>query len=236
MPATFFITSGTVGSPHEFWWDRLDRCLLAVGPLPATLQLSVAGADRRWELGAAAAEDIDPNGRRINPWEAGADSRLGFFYDVWKYLRALDDTQRDSALVAVERWAMSYRPTRPTHRILTAEEVRELAALPGLSIGAHSVSHAPLSARDAALQRAEIHQSKDDLERLLGRTIEVFAYPFGDYAPETPGFVREAGYQGACIADPGAVWAGVDRYLLPRMAVQDWDAAELGSALSMARR
>jgi peptidoglycan/xylan/chitin deacetylase (PgdA/CDA1 family) len=236
IPATFFITSGTVGSRDEFWWDRLERCLLAAAPLPGTLQISVAGAERRWDLGPAASDCVRPEGRRTNPWEASADSRLGFFYDVWKYLRALDDRHREEALAAIERWTASDRATRPTHRILTAEEVRELAALPGISVGAHSVSHAPLSARSPALQSTEIRQSREDLERLLGRTVEVFAYPFGDYAPETPGLVREAGYQAACIADPGAVWADVDPYLLPRLAVQDWDTTELDSALAVARR
>ena len=33
VPATFFIASGMIGSPHEYWWDKLESRLMA-HPLP----------------------------------------------------------------------------------------------------------------------------------------------------------------------------------------------------------
>ena len=143
---------------------------------------------------------------------------------------------REEALAAIEQWSGAGHETRPAHRILSAEEVRELADLPGMTIGAHSVSHATLSACDPSVQGLEIRRSKDDLERLLGRRVPMFAYPFGDFGPETPGMVREAGFDGACIADPGAVWTDTDPFQLPRVAVLDWDAAELGRQIAHAQQ
>jgi peptidoglycan/xylan/chitin deacetylase (PgdA/CDA1 family) len=34
VPATFFLVSGQVGQPVEFWWDDLERLLLQPGSLP----------------------------------------------------------------------------------------------------------------------------------------------------------------------------------------------------------
>ena len=50
LPATFFLTSGTLGSEREFWWDELDQLLLQPGALPAHLDLA---------LGDAASHDQD---------------------------------------------------------------------------------------------------------------------------------------------------------------------------------
>lgn len=235
LPATFFVTSGAIGSPREFWWDRLEKCLLVAGPLPDRLQIPVAGSEKSWDLGAARA-GFDRSVRGARPWEADPTTRLGFFYEIWKYLRGLDELLREEALTAVERWSGAGDETRPTHRILSPVEVRELADLPGMTIGAHSVSHATLSACNPSAQRLEIRRSKDDLERLLGRRVPMFAYPFGDFGPETPGMVRETGYDGACIADPGAVWTDTDPFQLPRVAVLDWDAAEFGRQIAHARQ
>ncbi len=235
LPATFFVTSGAIGSQREFWWDRLERCLLVAGQLPDRLQISAAGSEQSWDLGSAKV-GFDPSVRGAKPWEADPTTRLGFFYEIWKYLRGLDEVAREQALAAVEQWSGTGHQTRPTHRILSAEEVRELAGLPGMTIGAHSVSHATLSACDASVQRLEIRRSKEDLQHLLGRRVPMFAYPFGDFGPETPGMVREAGFDGACIADPGAVWVDTDPFQLPRVAVLDWDAAEFARQLSRARQ
>ena len=235
LPATFFITSGAVGSPTEFWWDRLERCLLGAAPLPERLELSGAGLEKGWDLRAARLSH-DPGARGAKPWEADSETRLGFFYAVWSYLRGFAPEPREQALGAIEEWSGTPPETRPTHRILAADEVRELADLPGMAIGAHSVTHPALSSCDVSSQRLEIRRSKEDLERLIGRPVTIFAYPFGDFAPETLGFVREAGFAGACIADPGAVWSDTHPYQLPRVAALDWEAAELGRELAIARR
>jgi peptidoglycan/xylan/chitin deacetylase (PgdA/CDA1 family) len=229
LPATFFLTSSLIGSASGFWWDRLGQLLLGNARLPERLELAVDGTARQWDLGAAAAPPgpAPRSARGPRPWEADPASRLGFFYDVWKYLRQLSPPQRELALGQIEAWRGTGPSSVSTQRILTAAEARELAGRPGMSIGAHSASHAALSSCAVAEQRAEIGRSRQELERLVGGPVTAFAYPFGDFGPETPGLVREAGYDSACIADPGCVWAGTDPYVLPRLAALDWTAAEL---------
>jgi peptidoglycan/xylan/chitin deacetylase (PgdA/CDA1 family) len=63
---------------------------------------------------------------------------------------------------------------------MTWDDVHKLAAQ-GHEIGAHTLSHARLSALpDQAARREEIVVSGDKLSAKLGRSVSLFAYPFGD--------------------------------------------------------
>lgn len=239
LPATFFITSSLVNSASGFWWDRLQDLLLDAAALPESLEILIAGSSSRWELRTAATPRplrALTAGDRRRPWEAEPGSRLEFFYSVWKHLRQLEPEQREQALEQIEQWRGTGPAEQTAHRVLTTEEARQLAGLPGMSIGAHSATHAALSCCPLPEQRAEIERSKADLEDLVGVPVSAFAYPFGDFGPETPGLVRDAGFDCACIADPGCIWAGTDAYRLPRLAALDWTSATLRRELDVCLR
>jgi peptidoglycan/xylan/chitin deacetylase (PgdA/CDA1 family) len=115
-------------------------------------------------------------------------------------------------------------------RPLTLAELRELAALPGVGIGAHTMTHPRLSALSAEDQRRELTRSKARLEELTGRRVDLLAYPFGkpgDLAPETPRLAEAAGYRAAFLSQAGRIVPSSPRFLLPRLSVHDWPAAEL---------
>jgi peptidoglycan/xylan/chitin deacetylase (PgdA/CDA1 family) len=96
-----------------------------------------------------------------------------------------------------------------------------------MTIGAHTLTHALLSALSPEEQETEISGSKAVLEELLSHPVSLFAYPFGargDYDEESVSVVRRAGFEIACANFPGVIWRRTDRYQLPRLLVRDWDA------------
>ena len=103
---------------------------------------------------------------------------------------------------------------------LEPEQLRELAAQPGLAIGGHGTSHAHLGLpRDAAFWRAEIDDDRRRLEEWTGRQPMLFAYPFGrpeTVSPAAKAAVAAAGYRAAFTIVPGAVHAAADPFALPR--------------------
>ena len=227
-PACFFLTSGALDMAHEFWWDELERLLLNEAALPSTITVSV-GNRRQFEPGRAAAPAKDLRGQlRANPpWKAGADTRLGFFYSVWQALRALDEHARRTALEEFALQLAADSEARASHRTLTSMEARQLAAIAGVEIGAHSVTHAMLPTLKPEAQSREIGGAKQALERLLGRAITVFAYPFGDYNAETADLVRAAGFGLACTTERGGITRETNNFRLPRLAVEHWDGQQL---------
>jgi len=219
VPATVFITTGKIGRAREFWWDELDRLLVAPGVLPGTLRLEVAGRSHHWELGAAATH-AGQGARRV--WQAQPGSRLALYHAVYEVMRPLDDNARDQLLAQIGRWAGVEPAERTTHRTLSARDLHALADGGLVDIGAHSVSHPFLSRCPLPDQRREIQASRQFLEQELGRPVGSFAYPNGDYTPQTVELVRGE-FLCACASTQDSVWHHSDRYQLPRYVVQDWD-------------
>jgi len=100
---------------------------------------------------------------------------------------------------------------------MTALEVQAIKAM-GFEIGSHSVSHPVLAELSSEQQKREIVDSRNQLEELTGAPVRFFSYPIGPISPETPGFVREAGYQMALGNRRSAVQPGGNRYFVPRVS------------------
>lgn len=80
---------------------------------------------------------------------------------------------------------------------LSTDEVRTLAAEPLCTLGAHTVSHPHLSTLPPDAQQLEIETSKQQLETLIGRPVEHFSYPHGDYNHTTVDICRQLGFSTA---------------------------------------
>jgi peptidoglycan/xylan/chitin deacetylase (PgdA/CDA1 family)/glycosyltransferase involved in cell wall biosynthesis len=112
---------------------------------------------------------------------------------------------------------------RATHRVMNAEEIRQLSARPGHSIGAHSVHHLALTTQTLETKRCEVLGDKAVLEETIAAPISLFSYPYGDYDADVIAVVREAGFLGAFTVEAGVVSAGTNRLLLPRYEVTTGD-------------
>jgi peptidoglycan/xylan/chitin deacetylase (PgdA/CDA1 family) len=89
----------------------------------------------------------------------------------------------------MDAWNQAESATRVP--LLTADELRHWAGQ-GIEFGAHSRTHADLRKLRGAVLREEVAGSRADLEKLLGREVCSFAYPFGFYDDEVRAAVAEA--------------------------------------------
>ena len=83
-----------------------------------------------------------------------------------------------------------------------------------------------LSGLRGSEQWSEIAGCKEELERVLGRPITTFAYPYGNrrsYTPRTAWLVKKAGFELACTTRSKRVRRSTLRYRVPRLAVRNWD-------------
>lgn len=83
------------------------------------------------------------------------------------------------------------------------DEVRALAAEPGITIGSHTLSHPFLTSCPEEQAWEEIVESRARISGKVGRDIDFFCYPAGDYGPREVDFVRAAGYLAAVTVAPG---------------------------------
>ena len=222
---------------REFWWDELEKLLLQPGVLPQTLRLTINGTHFEWSLGEDAAYGPGKylRHRGWNTLDRDVPSqRQRLYRSLCERLNPLTDQQRHAVLTSLRAWAGAQPNARPTHRPLLREELAQLAEADLIEIGAHTVTHPLLSALSAEAQRVEITQSKTWLEAVLGRPVRCFSYPYGNkssYGAETVGIIKGNGFVCACSNFYGLVFAGTDRFQLPRVIVRDWTANELSERL-----
>jgi len=233
IPATFFITSGAVGSGREFWWTELERLLLQPARLPDRLVVD-----------GPVSEDHDLRGDPGVPWgghpewtldQTPPGARHALFAALATRLHAAPVGEREALLQALRRALGEGEAGRPDHLPLTREALGRLAASPCAAVGAHTQTHPRLAGLPVEEQEAEIAGSKSAIESMVGRSVMLFAYPYGsqtDYDENSCRAVQRAGFTHA-FGNHGSLPAGgLDPFRIPRLCVLDWDPAELLARLA----
>jgi peptidoglycan/xylan/chitin deacetylase (PgdA/CDA1 family) len=87
-------------------------------------------------------------------------------------------------------------------RPLSWDEVCELDRA-GVEIGSHTVTHPILTRIDHEKLQSELCASKSQLETVLGRSVDLFCFPNGDYDHQVIEEVERAGYKTAVTTDYG---------------------------------
>ena len=64
-----------------------------------------------------------------------------------------------------------------------------------VTIGSHCQTHPHLPLIDKDIAKKEVADSRRDLETLLNRPINLFAFPYGEYNDQILEWSRQAGYQ-----------------------------------------
>jgi peptidoglycan/xylan/chitin deacetylase (PgdA/CDA1 family) len=205
-PITVYVTSGLVGDPRGFWWDRLARLVLHGASEPVEVAIVIGGVE-------------------IPAWFGRPETARSMLEVLWTRLRVRTPQEIDDVLVDLgERLSVSTEAS-PDARTLTGLELDNLAASAGVTIGAQTADHILLRARNYPVQVATIRASKLDLEAQLGGSVRHFAYPFGgrdSFNADSISAVRSAGFETATTTMPGSVEVSSIPLALPRRMVMNW--------------
>jgi peptidoglycan/xylan/chitin deacetylase (PgdA/CDA1 family) len=91
----------------------------------------------------------------------------------------------------------------------------------GVSIGAHSRTHAQLDVARSEDAWREISDSRDELSEITGTSISSFAYPHGFYSDATVGMVKRAGYSSAAAVKNAFTHSQDDPFAIARITITD---------------
>lgn len=124
------------------------------------------------------------------------------------------------ASLAVVSTMMGQRPvwwpgSGPT---MTASELLSTVKA-GLDVVAHTRTHASLPTLQNGQLAAELAGAKVDLESLLGRAVDLVAYPFGHHDERVRAEARAAGYLAGYTFLNGRIRGSEDPYKLPRFTM-----------------
>jgi peptidoglycan/xylan/chitin deacetylase (PgdA/CDA1 family) len=195
VPATFFVATGFLNGGRMF----NDTIIETVRRLPGET------LDASW-LGLPSL-----------PLKGPIERRKAFetVIDALKYRSAAERMEMADRLAATLPRAL------PADLMMTSDQVRSLAVA-GMAVGGHTRRHPILAKLDQDAAREEIESGRQDLVAILGREVDVFAYPNGrpmrDYHPEHVAMVKNAGFRYAVSTSWGSVRKEADPYQLPRLA------------------
>jgi peptidoglycan/xylan/chitin deacetylase (PgdA/CDA1 family) len=101
-------------------------------------------------------------------------------------------------------WEMSAEHPESNQWIVAAEELVSLGKDPLMRIGSHTLTHSDLTKIPTDQIKTELGDSKEQLEELLGCTVEDMALPHGGYNEKVLTMAKEAGYKRVYTLDPKA--------------------------------
>lgn len=221
MPATFYVTSGSVNAQEEFWWDELGRHTLTPPLLPDAFDLNIKTKRYSWKISREKYQGryqyipgIPANNKEL--------SGIQLYYALWEIIGHLSFQEKQEALLKIAQWAGLASKPRPNYLTMSPQELLSLSNSKLFEIGGHTVHHSMLSRLSAEEQKNEILNDKTNLETMIDRPLLSFSYPHGDYSTQTMEIVKNSRFENACTAEPRAVMANTDPFLLPRFMVQNW--------------
>ena len=212
-PATVFITPGFADRTAPLWW--LD------------LEAAIAQSDQIQWYEDGTANTLPTTTPR---------EKQSAFCRIYGKIRTLPWTTA-SALVSdvVADAALDSAGICATN-CLDWDGIRDLAADPLITIGAHSMSHPILSACSTQTVIAELSRSRSAIETQLDCSIRHLAYPNGDSSAAGPRefeIAGELGFSSTCTTRPGLIYAEHRNWLnaLPRVSLngyfQDLDSLDV---------
>ncbi len=222
LPATFFIASGGIDQPSEFWWDELEHIVLFTEALPPLFSSTIAGQATEFALGAEAqlSRALRQQHQRWDACtEAPPTQRAGLFLQLWQQLRPLAQAEQQLHLQHLRRWAGVAPSARPDYGSMSSAQLQSLGRGGLHTIGAHTVSHPALAFHAPAYQRRELVENRAFLEKILAKQVDLVAYPYGNYSRETMAVAAAAGFRVGFTTEPKAVRHQSDTYCLGRFQV-----------------
>ena len=106
---------------------------------------------------------------------------------------------------------------------LSPPQLRELAARPGVTIGAHGATHVALTQCDDRTLEHELNSSRQTLEDILGRPVTTMAYPYGAVDRRVRAAAERAGYTLGCTSHFDLNRVPSDPLLLARTSILGTD-------------
>ncbi len=198
IPATIFAIAEGIETGMAPWYDRLFLGLEVYPKSTITIEL-----DTPTELSLE-----------------NSAARLAATKRVVDWLRKRPDSARLEYCAALAK-RLPVPENELQKRMLSWEQLKVMQAH-RISCGSHTVTHPVLSRLDREQRTRELRDSREILERHLGRPVLDFAFPFGQ--PDDCFDVAESelelcGYRSAVTTTPGVNRRGANRYALRRVSI-----------------
>lgn len=217
MPATIFISTGTMDQTKELWWDELEYILLVGDDFPEAFRLEDDKFGCKWNT---------------STYEYRENCYKGLHYLMKNFITS---DKREKWFGQLWNWRGQRRMVRENYLTVSRDDCRRLRESKMISVGAHTVTHPSLANLDKEYQEKEIESSINCLSQILEKKITLFSYPFGrpdaDFNDDTVEICRRCGILKAASTEDALWTSTVNPYKIPRKVVRNWDFSVFGEKI-----
>lgn len=137
------------------------------------------------------------------------------------YLKEISNDSRQKVLYSIQHQLMSElnEKDKDKYRLIKIDDIKNIDN-ELVYIGSHGVTHELFSKLTNSELEHEIKDSKETLEKVVGKPIKYFAYPSGDYTIEAINTLKRYGYTAAFTTREG-YFIDKDMYEINRISIDD---------------
>jgi peptidoglycan/xylan/chitin deacetylase (PgdA/CDA1 family) len=186
LPATFFITTGFIGTNRRFWTDQVEHLV----------NMTHTHHVKLYQGHHCLLRDL-----------TSLTNKRTAIFDIKCLMKSVSPKERDDLLHQLAHICSDVRDNGDwveNYENLSWDELRMMDASPLVEIGAHTVNHEILAYLDDDKLQYEITESKRALEHGLGHPIDLFSYPEGKHGHFDDRVIELMQQAGICIC-PSAV-------------------------------
>jgi peptidoglycan/xylan/chitin deacetylase (PgdA/CDA1 family) len=205
LPATIFLVSDMVGSNQLFWPERLARVLIEIAHC----------CPEKWDhpsLKWIKHETVSYNYAAVPPDQEQLSELI-------QRVKNLRDDEIHAHIDIIEDELKLDINAQPS--LLNWQQITEMSRSGLIEAGSHTCRHIRLNTgQNEEILEQEIIQSKSQIEKQLGQSVDTFCYPNGDYSPRAVELVKQ---NYLCAVTTGKGWntTKTDEYLLHRIGVHE---------------
>ena len=200
VPVTIYVATAQIETGQPYWFDKvINACR---GPGRFEIDLTDAG---------------------LGPWvlDGAGEPRWLVQSALHSRLKQVAPETREAladriAAAAPDLPGPSLGPT-------SVAQLQALAALPHVTIGAHSHCHNLLDQISLEEVQTSLDRNCALLKDWTGCEIRHFAYPNGNHTAALRALVKNMGFASATVLDNALAWPGADPFALSRLAVGRYD-------------
>ena len=205
LPATFFITTGFVGTDKIFWVDKVEHMI---------------------NYSKNTILELDLYTRTFFP-VLTKEGKLNSMNSIKAFLKKAKPKIRDRIINDMKlQTGWNEEKLAENYETLSWDDVRNLDDMPKYEVGGHSESHEILTYLSSEELNYEVKHCLETLSKQLQRTVDSFSYPEGQeehYNKEVISVLKNNGVTICPSAIDGIVDGSDDNFNLKRMMIGFWD-------------
>lgn len=198
---TCLVTTKNIGIDKENWTDVVTQVAFEPNFFNEKCELLVNGERQEFKT--------DTIENRVLFYRSLQHIFKGATYEEW------DDITNE-----ICAWAGVSLLARDAYRVMDADDIKRIIKMGGV-IGSHTVSHPFFSYLSNDEIKNEVFESKRTLEKIIGKEVYIFSYPFGDAPKRARAILDDCGYKITMTSNRGVTTHESDVMYLPRIGVRD---------------